>query len=558
MEVRIIRTCRLAVGAVSALLLASAPAAASRAPQGELLAYVRARAAGSLGADDRALRDYSASLAFSPGNKVVATGALRQALAAGERDLAVKAARTLEQAGAVAPDVRFVLLTEAVRTGNWAEANRNIDLLADDQVFAFVAPVLRAWVAVGSRQADPIAILHAGASDQLAGSYIAEHRPLILLALGREPEGLVEVRNRSEAHDTRTQRLVVSAAARLAREGKRDQALALLGGDEPAIVNARGWLDKHDRLPGEIATPAQGVAEFFLRIAIDLRRQDVGALALSFARLSTFLETDYSEGWLVTSQLLAGQDDNRQALAVLRNIPASDPSAGIAKDVRIGLLAALGDNAAALKEAKKEVKARDAAAADWMRLGDLYSQLERHPDAADAYARALKAPGAESLDRPTWAVWLLLGGARDRSGQWPQAKEALETAYRLAPGEPLVLNYLGYAQLERRENIDAAEKLISEANRLQPDSAQITDSLGWAHYLQGDYARAIELLERAVQGEPTDSAINEHLGDAYYSAGRRYEARYAWGAALVTADAKDVPRIRAKIENGLTPELASP
>src|SRR5512139_955668 len=278
-EVRIIRTCRLAVGAVSGLLLASAPAVASRAPQGGLLAYVRARAAGSLGADDRALRDYSASLAFSPGNKVVATGALRQALAAGERDLAVKAARTLEQTGAVSPDVRFVLVTESVRTCDWAEANRNIDLLANDQVFAFVVPVLRAWVAVGSRQADPIAILHAGASDQLAGSYIAEHRPLILLALGREPEGLVEVRNRSEAHDTRTQRLVVSAAARLVREGKRDQALALLGGDEPAIANARGWLEKHDRLPGEIATPAQGVAEFFLRIAIDLRRQDVGRLA---------------------------------------------------------------------------------------------------------------------------------------------------------------------------------------------------------------------------------------------------------------------------------------
>jgi Flp pilus assembly protein TadD len=146
----------------------------------------------------------------------------------------------------------------------------------------------------------------------------------------------------------------------------------------------------------------------------------------------------------------------------------------------------------------------------------------------------------------------------DEAGDWPQARAALLEAHRIAPDEPLVLNYLGYAQLERRENIGEAEKLIQEASRLQPESPQITDSLGWAHYLQGNVLKAIELLERAVQGEPTDPAINEHLGDAYYSAGRRYEARYAWTAALHTAEEADTPRLRAKIEGGLRPELASP
>jgi Flp pilus assembly protein TadD len=155
-------------------------------------------------------------------------------------------------------------------------------------------------------------------------------------------------------------------------------------------------------------------------------------------------------------------------------------------------------------------------------------------------------------------LWLLRGGALDEAGRWPEAKAALEQAHKLAPDQPLVLNYLGYAQLERRENLAEAERLIREASRLQPDNFAITDSLGWAHYIRGNLVSAIELLERAAAGEPSDPAINEHLGDAYYSAGRRYEARYAWEAALLYAEDEDAKRLRAKIDAGLTPTLAAP
>ena len=69
---------------------------------------------------------------------------------------------------------------------------------------------------------------------------------------------------------------------------------------------------------------------------------------------------------------------------------------------------------------------------------------------------------------------------------------------------------------------------------------------------------AVSLLERAAQGQPADPSINEHLGDAYYAAGRHYEARYAWRAALVYADAKASGRLRAKIDTGLRPDLTAP
>src|SRR3546814_14090788 len=52
------------------------------------------------------------------------------------------------------------------------------------------------------------------------------------------------------------------------------------------------------------------------------------------------------------------------------------------------------------------------------------------------------------------------------------------------------------------------------------------------YYRRGNFARAIDLLEQAVQLEPAEPTINEHLGDAYWQVGRRSEARYSWRAAM--------------------------
>ena len=93
---------------------------------------------------------------------------------------------------------------------------------------------------------------------------------------------------------------------------------------------------------------------------------------------------------------------------------------------------------------------------------------------------------------------------------------------------------------------------------LRPDDPAITDSLGWAHYLRGDVAAAVPLLEKAAAGDPTEPTINEHLGDAYWTSGRLYEARYAWRAALVTAEEKDHKRLDSKIDIGLSEATASP
>jgi Flp pilus assembly protein TadD len=100
--------------------------------------------------------------------------------------------------------------------------------------------------------------------------------------------------------------------------------------------------------------------------------------------------------------------------------------------------------------------------------------------------------------------------------------------------------------------------MIRKASELDPDNGSITDSLGWAQYKHGKVTEAIATLQQAAEKDPDEAEIQEHLGDALYKSGRRYEARFAWNAALVTAEDQIAARVKAKLASGLTPTNAAP
>jgi len=538
----------------SALALAMAvPAAASTPDQRTIMAeYVKARAADADGYTEAAAKGYAAVLAAAPDNAGVAKRAYRQAMVAGDRALALKAVKALEAQNAVPPDARLLLLADAVGRRDWKGASVLADQIEKEAVFAFVVPVLRAWIAYGAHQGDPLAALDgARKAGGLATAYATEHRALLLLLMkGRQQEGVAAIRALAMTNNARLARLRLAAAAEVAKND-RDTALSLLAGDDAVSAAARARLSAGKPLPGAIDTPARGIAELFVRIAIDVNREHVPPLAISFARLSTFLAPDNAEGWLVTSELLGANGEEHAALATLDRISADDPLADAASAMRVRLLARDGNLEGALKIALARANGPRADAGDWTSVGGVYAALERYMEAADAYGRALALTDKADGDA-RWPILLLQASMLDKAGKWPEAKQALKAALKIAPDQAVLLNYLGYAQLERGENLKEAMKLVEQASKLKPDDAAITDSLGWAYYLQGDIPAAIEALERAVAADPGQSTLNEHLGDAYWAAGRRIEARWEWRAALVFAEEQDATRLRDKIENGLS------
>ncbi len=65
-------------------------------------------------------------------------------------------------------------------------------------------------------------------------------------------------------------------------------------------------------------------------------------------------------------------------------------------------------------------------------------------------------------------------------------------------------------------------------------------------------------LERAIDLKPEDPTINDHLGDAYWRVGRTLEAKFQWAHARdLKPEPEDLPKIEAKIENGLPDDTSS-
>jgi len=534
-----------------ALFAALSFAGPAHADPGE---YIEARFAADAGADARASRAFAALLAAEPDNRLVALRALDHGMAAGDWPLALSAARRLEAAGALPPLRRILLAGEALRARDWAAAERQIAAIEREEVLGLMVPMLRAWRAYGMKAADPGAALEPMASGPTS-SYAVEHRALLELASGRGDGA--QFLALAPASGLRAQHLRLLAAAEFSARGDRARALLLAGGDQPALAAARAQLEAGRALPGRIDSAAEGFAEFLSRVAIDFSQQQLGREGVMLARLAAYLAPDSAQPLMIAAELVA-EEEPGLAARLLEGVDAAHPFAQAAREMRLAHLANSGQAAAALGEVTARTKAGSRDPQDWIQLGHLELEADRFDAAAAAYTRAYERWKAGSFPGVSeWSLWLMRASALEQGGRWPEARAALREAHRLAPGEPLVLNYLGYAQLDRGEALDESEAMIREAVRLAPGNAAIIDSLGWALFKRGRIDEAIPMLERAVQGEPADVEINEHLGDAYYTAGRRIEARFAWQAALTYADGKAAERLRRKIDRGLERQLAS-
>jgi Flp pilus assembly protein TadD len=97
-------------------------------------------------------------------------------------------------------------------------------------------------------------------------------------------------------------------------------------------------------------------------------------------------------------------------------------------------------------------------------------------------------------------------------------------------------------------HLDEAESLIRRALEVDPDDGFYVDSLGWVYYQRGDYHRAVEQLEHAVELAGDDPTVTEHLGDAYQRNGQDESALRVYRDALARArEAAQIERLKTKI-----------
>jgi tetratricopeptide (TPR) repeat protein len=172
-------------------------------------------------------------------------------------------------------------------------------------------------------------------------------------------------------------------------------------------------------------------------------------------------------------------------------------------------------------------------------LGDTYRMLRNHEKALEAYKRAL------GLRPESAGLFLKLGSLYSESGRLPEAIEAYRQALRFAPTGDTAHQAqasIGYIYKGQGRFADAA-KAFEEVLRAYPNDYFTRYSLSETYLELGDMSSALEqhkilkdlksnyaddlhimIYQHAVRQNPDDPDAHFNLGNAYYSAERYADA----------------------------------
>lgn len=324
-----------------------------------------------------------------------------------------------------------------------------------------------------------------------------------------------------------------------------DTALKARPGD-PALTTARERAARKRKAPA-MPTLREGASRALLIPASAMLADKQYQLALAYLRLSARLDPNREELWLELGDVYTGLEDAENARSAYAQVKAGSREYSAARSRLAWSLQAAGDKDKALKMAQEAAAGgeRDAL----LTYADLLRANSRYTESVATITRVIEMDG----DKADWRLFYMRGVARDRGGDWPGAEADLRKALAEQPDEPELLNYLGYAWIDRGENLGQALDMVQKAVSANPGSGAMVDSLGWAYFRMGDYRNAVDFLERAVTMEPADPDINDHLGDAYWMVGRQIEARFQWTRVLqLKPEAAIKARAEAKLKDGLT------
>jgi len=179
-------------------------------------------------------------------------------------------------------------------------------------------------------------------------------------------------------------------------------------------------------------------------------------------------------------------------------------------------------------------------------MANLSKSFKKYDEAIMYYNKILPKLNKDSS---TYAdVLYRRGGGFERLGDYVKSDKDLLKSLEIVTDDAYVLNYLAYSWLERNYKINLAMQMLEKAYEQESEDAFIIDSIGWAHYLTGNYIKAEKLLKKAIQIMPDDPIVNDHYGDILWHLDRKIEAQYYWKSVLSFNDAEDEMKDKAYIK----------
>ncbi len=515
-------------------------------PKGAFGDYMAGRLAEQQGDLDIAADRLRGALAQDAAVSEVANQAFIAAVLAGRPDAARLATGVADNAVA-----QLVLADREAKNENWEQAEARFAALPRQGLTQVLRPLLIAWAQQGARRTTAaLAGLQPVLDEQRFRGVMALHAALIADLGGFNGDAGRLYDAAQAAYGGLNLRLGQILASWQARQGNEEDArrtvrdMVGVNGD---LALARDALER-DVGNRQVRNATDGLAEAYLAMAATLRQQSANDSAQALLRLALDVREDFTAARLLLADIQEGNKQSDAAARTLAGVPPSDPLAVVVTLRRANLLDGTGQEAEAIRVLETLAQEYPDRPEPLIQIGDSLRRRSRFREAAEAYDRAVARIATPS--RANWPLFYERGIAYERGGQWAKAEADFEYALQLAPDQPNVLNYLGYAWVEQGHEVDRARRMIERAVEQRPNDGAFVDSLGWVQLRQGDTEGALKNLERAVELQPEDPVINAHLGDALDAVGRRREAEFQWRRALnLNPEPGDQARIEGKLRD---------
>ncbi len=522
--------------------------------------YLAARSAAIHSDFEQAADYFTQALTRDPQNVQLRDSALVAQLSLGRLDRALPIARVMDTSGQASQVAQLVLTTDMVRRKDFQTL---LDRTREGQrIGPLVDGLVEAWSLMGL--GDVSAAL--ARFDEIAGqeglnAFALFHKAMALASVG-DFEGAEQIFAADATRSVlQTRRGVLARVEILSQLDREDEARELIqtmfaGGSDPEIDGLLKALDEEEPLPfTHVNTVQDGFAEVFFTVAAALRGDAGPEYTLLYAQVARLMRPDHVDAILLTAELFEYLEQYNQAIVVLKDVPADHPAYHAAELGRADALRSSDREDAAIEVLEQLARSHGDLATVQSALGDALRQQDRFAEAVQAYDRAIAI--TEESGNKSWFLLYARAISHERQGNWELAEADFRAALEINPGQPQVLNYLGYSLVEKHEKLDEALEMIERAVAASPDSGYIIDSLGWALYRLGRYDEAVPHMERAVELMAVDPVVNDHLGDVYWAVGRYREAEFQWSRALSfidqseTGEDVDPERIRRKLDVGL-------
>lgn len=466
-------------------------------------------------------------------------------------------AQHLLELDAANPLARLLVGTVALKERRYASAEKLLAGAGQDNFLGITARILQAWALVGDSKfaaSQPAleVLAQAGLED-----FLVFHRTLMADVAGEKKTALA-LSEQAYANEPHIARIVEARARILANASMFDEAQSVLdnymdqGLSHVLVTSLEADISAQKR-PGKFAKSVQiGAAEMFHSIGGSLRYEGSSDLSALFLQLGLYLDPNSAIMKIALAELLESASRFDEANALYATIGKKSPLYGDAV-VKVALnLDDLGDRNEAIRRLNNISSVQPDNLEAVTALADLLRFDERYEESVASYDRVIDVLG---VDNPvSWRYLYTRGISLERSKRWPEAEADFLAALRLNPGQPQVLNYLGYSWVDQGLNLERALEMIQQAIEWDPSDGYVVDSLGWAYYRLGRMEEAVQTLEQAAQLKPNSSEVNDHLGDAYWNVGRKREARFQWKIAIDVDDdpeSKISKSAQLKLVNGL-------